>query len=126
MKTYIIVDNNNSVTGISEDVKIEMENCITHEINEILDHSKIDGFIFKDGQISFDEEKFEARQLENKQWELRNKREELCFAILNRNSLWYNKYVTTKERELELANWYQAWLDVTETLVEPKTPEWIE
>lgn len=126
MKTYIVVDNNDNVIGIADGIKIEMENCTTYELDEELDHSKIDGFVFKDNQVSFNSEKFEARQLENKQWELRDKRERICFSVVDRNNLWYDKYVTTEERKTELANWYQAWLDVTETMVEPETPEWIE
>ena len=45
--------------------------------------------------------------------ELRTRRELECFPIINRGTLWYSKL--TVEQMSELDNWYQAWLDVTET-----------
>lgn len=50
-------------------------------------------------------------------------RETKCFPVINRGVLWYNKL--TDEQYTELTNWYNAWLDVTETLVIPDTPVWI-
>lgn len=125
MKTYIVVDANNNVIGMSENSKIEIENCTTHLIDADLDHNKIDGYIFKDNNVIFSDERFEKNQLESYKWDLRNKREIVCFSVVDR-SLWREKNVNTEERQNEFDNWYQAWLDVTETLVEPETPEWIK
>ena len=33
--------------------------------------------------------------------------------------------IETEKRENEFEAWYQAWLDVTETLEKPIKPEWI-
>lgn len=55
---------------------------------------------------------------------LRERREIECFSIINRGSLWYAT-LTDKQVE-ELNAWYQAWLDVTETLNEPTKPEWLK
>lgn len=126
MKTYIMVNNNGDIVGISEDAKIEAENCLTYELDEKIDFSKIGGLVFKDGQVSFDNEKFKIRLLEEEKRVLRNKRKEICFSVVDRNYLWYDEYVNTEEREIELANWYRAWLNVTETMIEPETPEWIK
>lgn len=126
MKTYIMVNNNGDIVGISEDAKIEAENCLTYELDEKIDFSKIGGLVFKDGQVSFDNEKFETRLLEEKKRVLRNKRKEVCFSVVDRNYLWYDEYVNTEERKTELANWYRAWLNVTETMIEPEIPEWIK
>lgn len=54
---------------------------------------------------------------------LRYKREQECFPIINRGQLWYNKL--TPEQIEELDQWYNDWLNVTETKVEPSKPEWL-
>lgn len=87
MKTYIMVNNNGDIVGISEDAKIEAENCLTYELDEKIDFSKIGGLVFKDGQVNFDNEKFETRLLEEKKRVLRNKRKEVCFSVVDRNYL---------------------------------------
>ena len=46
-----------------------------------------------------------------------------CFPIVNRGIVWYN--TLTSEQKEELNNWYQAWLDVTETLEIPQKPTWL-
>jgi hypothetical protein len=57
-------------------------------------------------------------------YELRKQRHIKCFNILDRRGkFWYNDL--TDEQYVELKNWRQAWLDVTETLIEPATPKWI-
>lgn len=54
---------------------------------------------------------------------LRCQREKQCFPYINRGELWYNQL--TDEQKTELAIWYKAWLDVTETKVMPTKPEWL-
>lgn len=54
---------------------------------------------------------------------LRNRRQTECFPVINRGILWYNKL--SNEQYTELLNWYNAWLDVTETLVAPTAPAWL-
>ena len=56
--------------------------------------------------------------------ELRHQREIECFSIINRGALWYKKL--TSEQEQELAEWYQQWLDCTETKIIPKKPSWLK
>ncbi len=53
----------------------------------------------------------------------RKKREEVCFPIINRGEPWYSRL--TAEQKAELDEWYQNWLDVTDTLVIPDKPEWL-
>lgn len=53
----------------------------------------------------------------------RKRREEVCYPIINRGLLWYNRLTLAEKAELN--DWYEAWLDATETLVIPQTPEWI-
>ena len=54
---------------------------------------------------------------------LRNQREVECFPIINRGKLWYDNL--TPEQIAELDEWYNAWLDVTETKVIPNKPNWL-
>lgn len=54
---------------------------------------------------------------------LRAEREAICFSVINRGAAWYNRL--TPEQNDELQEWYQAWLDVTETKVKPETPTWV-
>lgn len=70
--------------------------------------------------IAYTEAELKEKQIEA----LRNKREAECFTIVNRGQLWYNSL--TDEQINELNIWYQAWLDVTETLTEPEKPEWLK
>lgn len=63
----------------------------------------------------------EVEQIELNQ--LRARREEECFPIVNRGQLWYNKL--TQEQIVQLNTWYQAWLDVTATKIIPTKPSWL-
>lgn len=55
---------------------------------------------------------------------LRRQREIECFDIVNRGAVWYN--TLTAEQKQELAEWYRAWLDVTETRKIPQRPSWLK
>lgn len=66
----------------------------------------------------------EEELLENRKNEIRKKREEECFPIINRGTLWYNKL--TDEQKIELSNWYDAWLNAPETLKIPEILSWIK
>lgn len=55
---------------------------------------------------------------------IRANREEKCFPIINRGQLWYD--TLTEAQHNELAVWYRAWLDATDTMVEPDDLDWIK
>ena len=80
--------------------------CFDVNTNKIIDYVKPD------------------RSIVTQQKTLRFKREKECFPIINRGQLWYS--TLTAEQYRELQTWYQAWLDVTETLVAPEKPGWLE
>ena len=52
---------------------------------------------------------------------LRKQREKECFEIINRGKLWYENL--TESEIIELRNWYNDWLNATETLTIPVLPE---
>ena len=53
----------------------------------------------------------------------RKRREEICYPIINRGQPWYNRLTLVQKTELN--DWYEDWLDVTETLVIPTAPSWL-
>lgn len=55
---------------------------------------------------------------------LRDRRQVECFNILDsRSKFWWDNL--TEEQNIELKQWYQDWLKVTETKVIPIKPEWL-
>lgn len=107
------------VGGISGDV---------FEVNEpedLMDFEKNYGsyYLSEDNVLIKSEDK--QKELEDKKelTSLRSQREKTCFPYINRGYLWYSKL--TDEQKEELDNWYQAWLDVTDTKVVPNKPEWL-
>ena len=56
--------------------------------------------------------------------ELRIRREEECFSVINRGKPWYNRLTEEQNNDIEI--WYQQWLDVTETKIIPERPSWLE
>ena len=55
--------------------------------------------------------------------DLRDKREEICFSVINRGQLWYDR-LTDKQRQ-ELKKWYEEWLYVTHSMKPPDIPRWL-
>ena len=78
----------------------------------------------RDGTAVFDNEQNEALQTESQKAEFRLRREKECFSVINRGQLWYEGVSITQL--LELRQWYKAWLNVTETMVVPERPAWLE
>jgi len=54
----------------------------------------------------------------------RKRRDRECFPIINRGNAWYNSLTQTQKDEIQV--WYQEWLNITETLVEPIKPSWLK
>lgn len=55
---------------------------------------------------------------------LRRLRTNRVFPIINRSNMWFNSLTQQQKNELQI--WYQAWLDVTDTLVVPDRPAWLD
>ena len=54
----------------------------------------------------------------------RDLREKMCYPIVNRGKLWYDHLTLAQHSELN--DWYEAWLDITETHTIPVTPAWVD
>lgn len=81
-------------------------------------------FFYEYTQTEEYKQKAESFKEKSRIRQLRRRRDEECFSIINRGALWYEKLAP--EEKSELAAWYQGWLDVTETGVAPETPEWLK
>ena len=81
-------------------------------------------FQLTDGKLVYSAAESEAVQIEERKSEYRRRRETECFSIINRGQLWYEGI--SLAQLLELRQWYKAWLNVTDTMVIPKKPEWLE
>ena len=63
-------------------------------------------------------------QLEEQKSSLRVRREKECFSVVNRGWIWYSTLTLSQWRELR--TWYIAWLKVTETMIPPDRPSWVD
>lgn len=54
---------------------------------------------------------------------MREARARVCFPVINRGKLWYDRLTPLQLGELK--SWYQAWLDAPKTLVYPAEPAWL-
>ena len=80
-------------------------------------------YLSEDGALVKNEDKQKEIEEQIELNELRSQREKVCYPIINRGELWYSRL--SNEQKEELDDWYQAWLDVTETKVVPEKPEWL-
>ena len=78
---------------------------------------------FADGKVSFNDVWQTMLDKAKVVDEIRNRRETECFPIVNRGQLWYDKLSKKKKEELE--QWYQAWLDATNTGGVPEKLAWL-
>lgn len=68
---------------------------------------------------------YTAEELDEiKRADIRRRRVSECFSVINRGKLWYDRLTVAKE--IELTDWYNAWLDAPETLTVPERPTWID
>ena len=68
-------------------------------------------------------ERYEETPTEELLQELRLRREQECFSVVNRGQFWYDSLNFDQKQELQ--NWNQAWLNVTETKIIPAKPVWL-
>lgn len=74
--------------------------------------------------LTFNTIKYSKRKENSKLDVLRRQREAECFPIINRGQLWYD--TLSEEQTVELKEWYQLWLDVTQTKQIPEKPSWLK
>lgn len=91
---------------------------------EALEQDKLECYRYENGTVIFDEEKYNSKVTAERLQELRTRRKLECFPIVNRGQAWYD--LLTEDQRTELNDWYQAWLNVTETMTVPEKPLWVK
>lgn len=81
-------------------------------------------YLLADGKLVKDASRAEVMELERQKAALRERRQAECFPYINRGPLWYESL--TAEQRSELASWYSAWLQVTESLEAPVKLSWLK
>ena len=107
--------------------------CIDAELNggiEVETPKDIDAFIdvftayrYDNGNLVLDQSRLDDLDAERINNNLRHQRDKVCFPYINLGYILYNKLTDAQKNELDV--WYQAWLDVTDTMVVPETPVWL-
>ncbi len=103
----------NLVDGIEANAPPDMEHFMAH----------FKAYRMRDGTLEYDGQ--QNTEIEKKALcdDLRKRRETECFSYINRGQLWYDKLSNAQKQEL--SEWYQGWLQVTDTLTEPDKPSWL-
>lgn len=122
----IEIDSNNRVVQYSYD---DIYNELLFDVPDtvkIPEDFEENAFFYKyeNEQFIFDSEYKKEETSLQQVVQIRSDRLEICFPVINRGQLWYD--ILTNEQKKELAAWYQAWLDATETLKEPEMPDWLK
>lgn len=86
--------------------------------------TKHKNYYYRDGQLILDTERQNQQNIQDHQTRLRGRREKECFRVINRGQLWYA--TLTVQQLGDLADWYKAWLDVTDTFIVPEMPDWLK
>ena len=81
-------------------------------------------FQLQEGKLVYNESEYETHVTEEQKEEFRRRRETECFSVVNRGQLWYE--TISLQQIIELRVWYKAWLNVTDTMVVPEKPSWLE
>lgn len=112
----IIKENGIDQVRVSSKV-IEIPYATQAEFDKIFGSEKkfVNGIL---ADIPFEEKK------ERLAFNLRGRRNRECFSFINRGKIWYDTLSDDKMQELKA--WYNAWLDVTETLTVPIAPAWLK
>lgn len=124
MKVYYLQNDNKEI--IEDGFTKFNDDCQEMEREDYHIRNGYNGALFFEDYMDTDEYREKARLYSDYRaiYDLRRRREEECFSIVNRGALWYD--TLTEEERGELASWYRAWLDVTETLSVPEGPIWLE
>lgn len=123
MRIYYLQNENKEI--IQDSDMCFDENCLSMDRQDYHLVNGYNGALFFAEYTQTDEykAKAEAHKAKVEIFELRRKRQEECFSYINRGEIWYDRL--TEEQKEELKQWYDAWLDVTETKVVPNKPDWL-
>lgn len=124
MKIKCLLDNNNYVTSYASIGNII--GATEFELpDDLFEHfaENFEAYYSENGILYFDKTKYGTMKENEVKDELRARREQECFPIINRGQLWYNSLTSDNIAELDV--WYKSWLDVTDTMIVPNRPKWL-
>lgn len=123
MKIYYLQNENQEI--VEDGFEKFNDKCKSMESTKYKIVNGYNGALFFVDYTHTDEYKAKAEEFKAKSElnALRRRREEECFSVINRGTLWYDRLTDTQKAEL--AQWYDAWLDVTETKIVPENPIWL-
>lgn len=124
-------DQNNMITRV---YKEDTDETIIEPFREIEDDTLYDRFFSTPGNraLFFEEsgivEKARIFTDELVLQDIRIRRQEECFSIVDRSRAWYEAVYEsfTDEQKTEFNNWYKAWLNAPDTRIIPKKPSWLK
>jgi hypothetical protein len=128
MNLYVCLRDDSTIFAISTS---KDKNAVktNYKLDDVKKYLKENNIVLTDGYHKYIDDKIirvdylnEVTRLE-KIDTFRKKRSSECFSVINRGSLWYDSLSDSQKQELKV--WYNEWLDVTKTLVEPKKPDWL-
>lgn len=123
MKTISIsVNQNNQIENYA--IIGEIDNGITVELPKDFSDENYKYWRLVNGELVYDDALQEEVAHDEKLRAIREQRELECFSVVNRGGIWYE--LLTSQEKTELMDWYQAWLDATETLIIPEKPTWLK
>lgn len=124
MRVYYLQNENNEI--IEDGIEPFNPACLSMERENYHIRNGYNGALFFCDYMETDEykQKEAAYREQSELNRLRDIRNSECFSIVNRGALWYERL--TDAQKTELNTWYQAWLDVTETLTIPTKPIWLD
>ena len=124
MKIYYLLNENNEIN--QDDFEPFAPNCLEKDREEYNLVNGYNGALFFVEYTQTEEYKAKAAAFMAKREinDLRDRRTIECFELVNRGAVWYERL--TDEQKKELAEWYQAWLDVTQTKVVPEPLAWLK
>lgn len=123
MKIYYLQNENQEI--IEDGFEKFNDKCLSMESTKYKIVNGYNGALFFADYTHTDEYKAKATafKAQSELRALRRRREDECFAVINRGALWYERLMDTQKAEL--AQWYDAWLNVTETKIVPENPIWL-
>lgn len=112
------VDSYAVLGNLTNGIEVSLPSNLSH----FYDHYQ--AYKMVDGALVFDPDEDEFLSEKKLVEELRERRKTECFSYIDRSKFWYDSL--TPAQLAELSAFYEAWLEVTDTLEAPEKPSWLE
>lgn len=120
---FLQLDAQNYITGYAVVGTISDGIEVPDALLDQIDPAKVGYYTYIDGVITLDQTKYNANAVKVAKDEIRERRAQECFPIINRGKPWYDLWTTTQYNQIH--TWYQAWLDAPATGTIPTKPTFL-